>query len=475
MSISHERITASMIEQAKELYDLWDGERVEMKPHSRLYHLEPIGVGSSMVESLTSYVTRLAEAHSVHPRVLLIDEILPLMQRFYLNPEGHVDYAHLTTFWERSTILNGNSSLTAKWVQALEQLTLRYDLHFLTLLPFTNTISPRKLLRRMQAWCPICYECWRETNLPIYAPLIWQLECVTMCIEHGQALQQRCPYKDCARLLPALAPRAQLGYCSWCNRWLGDASVERSRSSLLNSEDWKLQQWTRDLLNELFTAIPHISELSYQEGFVATIAAYITNVMGGNISASARQLDVHPRTLQKWVHGQAVPQLQNLLHLCSHLGISLLSLLTGQAVEAVVTQSHVLQEQFTGEKPKKVFRKFDVERLQCALEGVLRNPQYPPPSMRDVAKDLEYDPAHLSKRFPELCRAISQRYLTYRTEQGQQRVQKMCDEVRQTMYTLQAQGYYPSSRRVKKLLSAVLKEPEVYATWQATLKELGWR
>ena len=34
-------------------------------PRSRLYSLEPIGVGTAMVESLTGYVARLAEAHSV--------------------------------------------------------------------------------------------------------------------------------------------------------------------------------------------------------------------------------------------------------------------------------------------------------------------------------------------------------------------------------------------------------------------------
>jgi len=244
---------------------------------------------------------------------------------------------------------------------------------------------------------------------------------------------------------------------------------------MLNREEWKRQQWTRDMLDELFTVMPHVSELSYREGFVATITAYITDTMGGNISASARQFHMHPRTLREWLHEQSIPQLQNLLHVCSHLGISLLSLLTGEAVEVVVTQSHGLQENFTGEKPKKVFRKFDVERLQCALEETLRNPEYPPPSMRNVAKDLGYDQAHLSKRFPELCRAISQRYLTYLADQSQQRVQKTREKVRQTMYALHAQGHYPSSEQVKKLLGGVLKEPEMYTTWQETLKELGWR
>src|SRR6266704_1417180 len=51
--------------------------------------------------------------------------------------------------------------------------------------------------------------------------------------------------------------------------------------------------------------------------------------------------------------------------------------------------------------------------------------EYPPPSMRDVGKRLGYHPPHLAKRFPDLCRMISERYLAYRTEQKRQRLQKL--------------------------------------------------
>nr|MCM0593874.1 TniQ family protein [Gloeotrichia echinulata DEX184] len=48
--------------------------------HSRLFHLEPIGVGTFYVESLTSYIARLAEAHSVLPGALLALEVKPLIK-----------------------------------------------------------------------------------------------------------------------------------------------------------------------------------------------------------------------------------------------------------------------------------------------------------------------------------------------------------------------------------------------------------
>ena len=47
------------------------------KEHSYLYHLEPIGIGTSGVESLTSYLARLAPAHWIPVQPLLIKILAP--------------------------------------------------------------------------------------------------------------------------------------------------------------------------------------------------------------------------------------------------------------------------------------------------------------------------------------------------------------------------------------------------------------
>jgi hypothetical protein len=63
-----------MYEQPEALLGIFDEETIQMPIHSRLYHLEPIGIGTPFVESLTSYVVRLAEAHSVSPRIVVTPE-----------------------------------------------------------------------------------------------------------------------------------------------------------------------------------------------------------------------------------------------------------------------------------------------------------------------------------------------------------------------------------------------------------------
>src|SRR5437016_5150277 len=54
------------------VYCSWDeASPRSIPPRSYLYRVTPMGVGSANVESLTSYLARLAAAHDISPAVLL--------------------------------------------------------------------------------------------------------------------------------------------------------------------------------------------------------------------------------------------------------------------------------------------------------------------------------------------------------------------------------------------------------------------
>src|SRR5438045_2443795 len=55
----------------------WDAEPVCPPPRSRLYRLEPVGLGTAYVESMTSYIVRVAAAHSLSVWTLVTREIAP--------------------------------------------------------------------------------------------------------------------------------------------------------------------------------------------------------------------------------------------------------------------------------------------------------------------------------------------------------------------------------------------------------------
>ena len=95
--------------------ETWDLTLPTHALHSRLYALEPLGVGTFNTESLTSYTARLAEDHSVSLRTLVIQELLPLLKRDYLsNPFNN----SLDSFWiEAARALNGTGALARDWAR----------------------------------------------------------------------------------------------------------------------------------------------------------------------------------------------------------------------------------------------------------------------------------------------------------------------------------------------------------------------
>ncbi len=444
------------------LCEVWEEELLAPCTSSELYCLEPIGIRTPMVESLTSYISRLANAHSVLLRTLVTDEILPNLNRTHLYQEGRPVYDHLTTFWKRSAMLNGTCSTASNWVHAIEQLTQRNDLRFLTMLTFANVLSWRGLVRPTQAWCPLCYEEWRKTGQMVYQPLIWQLSVIYYCPQHQVPLRSSCPYKNCRRLLLPLAPHFQPGYCMHCNRWLG-TSFESEDCQAINRDEQEWQAWLERAVGDLLATAPYLSFIPCPQVISTILSTHVHQAMEGNLSEFARRLHFHRRTVWEWTQGLQVPQLDALLDICAYFGINPRDLLTGNVREVAQVNNGILGKKPLAQDPRRQFRRFDAEKLRDALEQVLQSEEDPPPSMREVARRLNYNQSHLYKHFSNLCHAISIRYLAYLREQRRSRLRRTCGEVELTMRILSENDNSLSERQVGKMLRkrGAFKEEEV--------------
>ncbi len=71
-------------------------------------------------------------------------------------------------------------------------------------------------------------------------------------------------------------------------------------------------------------------------------------------------------------------------------------------------------------------------RTQHLLENVLQANEQPLP-MTAVAKSLGYPKRILYRHFPELCRAISAKYVNYMKESRIKRIEHCCEEVKQAV------------------------------------------
>lgn len=189
-----------------------------LAPRTRLYPVEPIGVGTANVESLTGYLMRLAEAHCVTVGTLVAGELLPL-----LRPQGLGSLPPATWLLQEGPHWNGTGDTARLAGEALATLTARQDLVLLTLWPWRQVLAAHGLIRKRplpRVWCPACYEDMLAEARPLYEPLLWSLAVVTVCPHHRVRLSARCPCADCARTLPPIAAVARPGHCSWCKRAL---------------------------------------------------------------------------------------------------------------------------------------------------------------------------------------------------------------------------------------------------------------
>ena len=158
-----------------------------------------------LVESMTGYIARLAEAHDVSPAMLLNRELLPRMASL----SGLQDIPKNLTFLYQSHVLNGAGEHAQNCVQVLEHLTGAENLRALTLLALNGVLSTQHCLRTRRAWCPRCFEDWRVIGRPAYEPLLWAIEPVASCPTHQCALSVKCPH--CGRALYTLSARSRPG------------------------------------------------------------------------------------------------------------------------------------------------------------------------------------------------------------------------------------------------------------------------
>jgi uncharacterized OB-fold protein len=290
-----------------EEYEAWNTDSSLPLPVTRLYRLPPIGLGTPMVESLTGYIVRLAEEHCVSAGVLYWKEIKALAGK------GNIFTFRVTNDAGYSThTINGLGSPAADFVRAMETLTGRRDLSYLTLLAWRGILPAHSLLRRCRAWCESCLYAWREVQQPIYQPLLWTLQAVTVCPYHRRLLRQTCPH--CERQIGPLDSRSRPDRCSRCGQSIVPNHIaSASDSRTLPSRGLEWASWVASGLGELLAMTPQITSPPGRERLAQVIRLCVERVGSGNASTLARLLHVRRGTVVRWQREKTAPGLVFLL------------------------------------------------------------------------------------------------------------------------------------------------------------------
>jgi hypothetical protein len=441
-------------------------------PRTRLYHLAPIGVGTAAVESLTGYLLRLAEAHCVPPGTLVRDELLPV-----LRPEGLGDLPPASWLGRWGGRLDGPGDLARDAVAALAQLTGRRDLAALTLVPWSTVLATHGLPRR-RAWCGACFAQAVEQGTALYEPLAWAIRTVTVCARHRIRLSDRCPHPDCGRSLPLLAAHARPGHCSWCERLL----VLPKHGPAEPAPECEELQWGCWIAGQVgallaagatFAAMPHPLDIG------AAIEAF-TMALGkrhpGTHGAFARTVGIHANLIHQWRTAQILPTLPLLLRMSHALGVSLVQLITGDTAALLEGRAkHPSRVPAPPRTPRNPPMTPDPAPLRQMLEALDVANHWPPLSGAAVARHLACPDAALRRCFPDEWQRLVSRYRAYQAAQKEARAQELALDVQRAILQLNAQGLYPSARRIRPLLRRRIhpRNSDFYAIRRQLLQELG--
>ncbi|MRI34261.1 hypothetical protein EOPP23_14800 [Endozoicomonas sp. OPT23] len=354
-------------------------------PRSDLLPLAPIGISDSyMVESLSSYLTRVATMHYLPLRWFLRDYLNPIANQGNLSDDIFDRYGF--------SAINGYREKAAAYLSAIQKATGRFDLWQLTTTPWQTLLDTRGkgLFAKQKKWCRACFHDWLADNSPLYEPLIWSLESVKTCPRHNCLLMSVCSIcNNQQKLVSSVLP---VGYCSSCGGFLGKG--ESSTKTLSSKETYivkmvaerrRLMQ-CKDLKKEFVIGIQHVLSAS-------------------NLSSTLkleRTISFSRDTISQWCSNAkrgTRPTMSSLLCFCDAIGVS--------PDDLLLNHKNII----VNLKEAKIERRQELSKEKCK-EVIFRALVIVVESQKDiiplskVAKDLDVGKRFLEYNFPVLVKQL---------------------------------------------------------------------
>ncbi|MEG6533879.1 TniQ family protein [Caldibacillus thermoamylovorans] len=496
---------------------LENGEHTDFLEHllstrSVLYNLEPVGIGTPYVESLTSYISRLAFTHNVTVSSLLKGTVVPMADKKYLKnnlSEG--------VFGSTPKYINGNSQVSQDYVKVFEILTGRNDLCYLTMVSWTGIFS-QNIIGNYRKWCPVCLNRMIFESKEVYEPLIWYLADINKCDVHDTLLEDKCP--NCKRRLDFMYSNFTAGHCPYCSTWLGDCN---SKKEPLN----EAEKFIHVNYQQLIKMAPSLLSFPTKNSS-SIILRRIMDMLGfDSIRKFAKFLEVDSSGLSMWMSNKHIPSRKSLLQIVKKLDITIYEYfykeslnIKKNAVKTVDIQGenkikskeeieYILKKEIKSEVSKSIYqisreynfnymtakkhfpelckiitgnyssyKKEQIKKKQVDIENKLIDAfkKVIPISLSEFSKVYGVPVATAKRYAPELCKQLVDRYKNYVAEQKRERIEKNSTEIKNIAIALHRKGIYPSIKRIQKEIS----DPNIFIKgvyrdkWREIIELLGY-
>lgn len=416
---------------------------VNLNEISPLFNIEPIGIGSSYVESLTSYIVRLANTHCVSVGTLMNNIIGPTLNKSYVVRSA-VNGGN--RFYDGAKSLNGIDKNSRDLASTLETLTTRNDLGKLTFNRWKDVLTNRNLLKEHLEWCPDCLISFNEIYGCCYFPLIWSVKPVEYCKIHGNRLVSKC--HGCKNNIPILHRRSNNENCPYCGRDLKLA--RQDEENLIGKYQLFVVENTEKLIGIVDNLVYKLNRDTLTNRFKLLVQSFETNYN----KSLRKELEIPKSTYYYWINGRAIPTIENLYKFCYSLGITIDDFFFNDKVQFCKKDFRVgFNSESTSER-----KKLDHKRISIQLNSFIFCEH--PLSMEEIARRIKVPKRTLYRNFPDLCKSLSNRYMEEIKNRSLARRELVESLIEKAVIELKEINLFPTQKRIEKHLSAnsILRE-----------------
>ncbi len=382
---------------------------------TRLFRIEPLGLGTSQVESFKNYFYRLATAHAVTPFQLLCSEMPELVQK---TPSGRL---------MPPLYLAHREGL----VQKINELTGNTNLQCLTMTRWRGICAKESLVKRVHAWCPRCLTLGQP-----YERLLWTISSVSWCPVHRLPLVMKCP--NCNKVQSVSRIGFIPGRCLSCRT----ALTNRVSSRRVLTSEWN--QYLAFEIGRLLSIGP-IQDLPDENRLQAIITYAETAVPGDSCSARLKHFRVSEIVFSRGGGKTTTMKLENLCRLAYGTGLPLPDLLLSKLPSTVTTRCPVPG----GIRTRR--GRWAALNLESQIRSAL-SATTPATTQRSLAAEFHISPTTFKSHCPVLCKALRQLRRNRLKRGTKLRLTRLIAEINLIRLDLQAKGLSNSPNRIRREL-----------------------
>ena len=400
---------------------------------SVLVPLEPIGLGTMHVESLSSYFQRLADQHDVSPKVIAREFVLPRLG--FNNRVGEVQ---TDRYW-RSSFFSGMGEVPEQWCKILGDLTGVTSLRRLTLLPLHGLIGMQGSASPVRRWCPHCIAESEAMDHP-YGQLLWEIGCVKACPKHEVLLVSGHGCGPEAAISP-LRIKALPHVCWSCGIRLS-LVVDDCIAAASDSEVRFARAVGEVLASPLFHEGPHVVGRTIADFLSDAISLY----EGGYGNRAVRRTGASKSDISGWKNGRHLPSLPQAYMLANAYGAHLSDALIGRGGYRRVGVSE--------NSPPKRVTYLPFKARGCAWDTEAKRKEILdseiPPSAAQAAGMLGTSVRELRRVHPDFCHQVVERHTRWsKAEADRHRAERLL-VVEELVNQMVCEGVIPTIARLEE-------------------------